>query len=113
MLFRSVYTKAAKSAVLGVPQDILAKETAVAASVARAMALGALRRSEAGVAMAVTGVAGPAPDEDGNPVGLVFVAAAQRDGRLLGAELRLEGDAQAICNAAMIRVMLLAEKLLD
>jgi PncC family amidohydrolase len=108
-----VYTKAAKSAVLGVPQDILAKETAVAASVARAMALGALRRSEAGVAMAVTGVAGPAPDEDGNPVGLVFVAAAQRDGRFLGAELRLEGDAQAICNAAMIRVMLLAEKLLD
>jgi nicotinamide-nucleotide amidase len=38
------------------------------------MAEGALHRSPAEVSVAVTGVAGPAPDEDGNPVGLVCIA---------------------------------------
>jgi nicotinamide-nucleotide amidase len=45
-----------------------------------AMAEGALERSTADVAVAVTGIAGPDPDEDGNPVGLVCIAVA-RDGR--------------------------------
>jgi len=40
--------------------------------VAEAMAIGALTRSPADIAIAVTEVAGPAPDDDGNPVGLVF-----------------------------------------
>ena len=43
------------------------------------MAEGALHRSPADVAVAITGVAGPDPDEDGNPVGLVCIAVA-RDG---------------------------------
>jgi nicotinamide-nucleotide amidase len=41
------------------------------------MAEGALARSPADVAAAITGVAGPAPDEDGNPVGLVCIAVAR------------------------------------
>jgi nicotinamide mononucleotide (NMN) deamidase PncC len=45
----------------------------------------ALRESPADIAMAVTGVAGPDPDEDGNPVGLVYISAATRDGRVRGA----------------------------
>jgi nicotinamide-nucleotide amidase len=44
------------------------------------MAEGALERSPAKVAVAITGVAGPDPDEDGNPVGLVCIAVA-RDGQ--------------------------------
>jgi len=44
------------------------------------MAEGALHRSPADVAAAITGVAGPDADEDGNPVGLVCIAVA-RDGR--------------------------------
>ena len=51
---------------------------AVSEDVACAMAEGALHRSPAKVAVAVTGVAGPAPDEDGNPVGLVCIATARR-----------------------------------
>ena len=76
-----VYTKANKIAAVGVPQDLLAVHTAVSAEVAKAMAEGGLARCPADIVVAITGVAGPDPDEDGNPVGLVFVAATSRDGR--------------------------------
>jgi nicotinamide-nucleotide amidase len=72
------YTKANKTAALGVPEEVLKAKTAVCEEVARAMAQGALQRSPADVAAAITGVAGPEPDEDGNPVGLVFIAVARR-----------------------------------
>jgi nicotinamide-nucleotide amidase len=72
------YTKAQKTAALGVPASLLQEKTAVCADVARAMAEGALRMSTAGVTAAITGVAGPEPDEDGNPVGLVCLAVARR-----------------------------------
>jgi nicotinamide-nucleotide amidase len=72
------YTKANKTAALGVPEDMLTAKTAVCEDVVRAMAEGALQRSPADVAAAITGVAGPEPDEDGNPVGLVFIAVARR-----------------------------------
>lgn len=74
------YTKANKVEALGVDAELLNAKGAVCREVAVAMAQGALRRSPADVAVAVTGVAGPDPDEDGNPVGLVCIAAA-RDGR--------------------------------
>jgi nicotinamide-nucleotide amidase len=77
------YTKTAKHAVLGVPAALLASKGAVCEEVARAMAQGALERSPADIAVAVTGVAGPAEDEDGNPVGLVHLAAARRGGAVL------------------------------
>ena len=63
------YTKAHKSCALGVPQALLREKGAVCAEVVRAMAEGALRHSHAGISAAITGVAGPEPDEDGNPVG--------------------------------------------
>ena len=44
------------------------------------MARGALKRSGADIAIAVTGVLGPEPDEDGNPVGLVYFCCARRGG---------------------------------
>ena len=47
---------------------------------ARAMAKGALGCSIADLSVSITGVAGPGPDEDGNPVGLVHIAAARRTG---------------------------------
>lgn len=75
-----VYTKDAKSEVLGVSPALLAERSAVCRDVALAMARGAIDRTSAGLAIAVTGVAGPEPDEDGNPVGLVHVAVADRAG---------------------------------
>ena len=73
-----VYTKQQKSIALGVPPALLERESAVSEAVARALAEGAFAHSKAAISIAVTGVAGPAPDEDGNPVGLVHFAAARR-----------------------------------
>jgi nicotinamide-nucleotide amidase len=73
------YTKANKVEALGVDAGLLKAKGAVCREVAVAMAEGALHRSPADVAVAITGVAGPDPDEDGNPVGLVCIAVA-RDG---------------------------------
>jgi nicotinamide-nucleotide amidase len=75
-----VYTKAAKSAVVGVPGSLIERHTAVSREVALAMARGGLERIPADVVVAITGVAGPDPDEDGNPVGLVHIAAVSRNG---------------------------------
>jgi nicotinamide-nucleotide amidase len=52
----------------------------VNARVAEQMAEGALARSPADIALAITGVLGPAPDDDGNPVGLVCFATLRRGG---------------------------------
>ena len=68
------YTKENKSKALGVSTELLKAKGAVCLDVAVEMAEGALARSPANVAVAITGVAGPEPDEDGNPVGLVCIA---------------------------------------
>jgi nicotinamide-nucleotide amidase len=73
------YTKAHKTKALGVSSELLRREGAVCGEAAIAMAEGALLRSPATLAVAVTGVAGPEPDEDGNAVGRVCIAVA-RDG---------------------------------
>jgi nicotinamide-nucleotide amidase len=72
------YTKQSKSMLLGVSEALLRSKGAVCDEVACAMAEGALERSPADIAVAITGVAGPEPDEDGNPVGLVCIAVARR-----------------------------------
>jgi nicotinamide-nucleotide amidase len=73
------YTKAQKHEALGVPKRLLA-ENSVTAKVAEAMAKGALRSSKADIGLSVTGVLGPACDEDGNPVGRVFICCLRRGG---------------------------------
>jgi nicotinamide-nucleotide amidase len=72
------YTKRHKALALGVREDVLERNGAVNEEVAVAMAEGALERSPADMSAAITGVAGPSPDEDGNPVGLVWIAIARR-----------------------------------
>jgi nicotinamide-nucleotide amidase len=72
-----VYAEDAKER-LGVPPDMLQKFGPVSEQAARLLAEAALARSEADVSVAVTGVAGPTTDDDGNPVGLVFLAASRR-----------------------------------
>jgi len=68
------YTKSAKSRMLGVSSKLLHTAGAVTEEVACAMASGALKRASAAeVAIALTGVAGPKRDDDGNPVGLVYI----------------------------------------
>ncbi|KQU54354.1 hypothetical protein ASG72_01525 [Bosea sp. Leaf344] len=75
------YTKQAKQVLLGVPEESLSTPGgAVTPDVARAMAAGALSRSNATLAVALTGVLGPACDEDDNPVGRLDIACAWEGG---------------------------------
>ncbi len=69
------YSYPSKTAVLGVAPELLAAHGAVSEPVARAMAAGALGASQAAVAVAVTGVAGPGGSE-AKPEGLVWFAVA-------------------------------------
>ncbi|WP_341703232.1 CinA family protein [Ferrovibrio sp.] len=72
------YSNAAKSSDLGVPAEVIAGHGAVSEPVARAMAEGALRRSQADIAMACTGIAGPGGGTPQKPVGRVHIAVAGR-----------------------------------
>jgi nicotinamide-nucleotide amidase len=74
------YSNAAKTDLLGVPAALIAEHGAVSEPVARAMASGALARSAAGLAVAVTGVAGPGGGSADKPVGLVWFGLAGPDG---------------------------------
>jgi PncC family amidohydrolase len=75
------YSDVVKERDLGVDRALLDRVGAVSAEVAEAMADGALHRfPEARLAVAVTGIAGPDGGSAEKPVGLTYVAAAQRDG---------------------------------
>jgi nicotinamide-nucleotide amidase len=80
------YTKSNKTCALGVSARLLNSRGAVCCEVAAAMAEGALARTPADLAAAITGVAGPDPDEDGNPVGLVCIAVARKGRKPVTAE---------------------------
>jgi len=82
------YSNAAKQAMLGVPASILERHGAVSQETADAMAAGALAMSNADLAVAITGIAGPGGGSAEKPVGLVHLAAATRDGRRVHREKR-------------------------
>ena len=73
------YSNAAKMAELNVSQDVVETFGAVSVATAWAMARGALHASDADVAVAITGVAGPGGGSPQKPVGTVVFARAERD----------------------------------
>ncbi|RZJ32560.1 MAG: CinA family protein [Brevundimonas sp.] len=70
------YSNEAKTALVGVPADLINAQGAVSEAVARAMAEGAVRHSRATISVAITGIAGPGGGSADKPVGLVHFAAA-------------------------------------
>ena len=103
------YSNAAKTAMIGVPAELIMRLGAVSAEVARAMAEGALRHSKADIALAVTGIAGPGGSTELKPVGLVHCAAASRNGNVLHQKLLL-GDIgrDGVRNATVARTISMA-----
>jgi nicotinamide-nucleotide amidase len=73
------YSNEAKIEMLGVSEDILATLGAVSEATAWAMAAGALKRSKADVAIAISGIAGPGGGSEKKPVGTVVFARALKD----------------------------------
>ena len=95
------YSNAAKTELLGVDAALIAQHGAVSEQVARAMAFGAIRHSNAQVSVAVTGVAGPAGGSFEKPVGMVWFGFSV-GGMLTSEVMRFDGDRAGI-RAATVR----------
>ena len=98
------YSKEAKQELLGIDRGLLDKNDAVSEVVARAMAEGAIERSLADVAIAVTGFAGPAGD--GCEEGLVHFALARRDGQTRHREEHFGAVGRGAVRVKSLKVML-------
>ena len=90
------YSNRAKQEMLGVREETLASHGAVSEAVARAMAEGALRHSQAQVSLAVTGIAGPEGGSPDKPVGTVWFAWAAAGRIVIARRESFQGDRTAI-----------------
>lgn len=106
------YSNEAKADLLGVDPGLIEARGAVSAEVAEAMATGALRRFEADVAVAITGIAGPDGGTEEKPVGYVCFHARLRDGRSLARDPVIPGgradvrERSALVAMHMLRILL-------
>jgi nicotinamide-nucleotide amidase len=105
-----VYSDAAKREMLGVSSASLDIHGAVSAQVVSEMARGALSKSDAQVAVAVSGIAGPGGGSDEKPVGTVFFAWARQDAEPLVQRLQFAGEREEVRHQS-VRVVL--ERLLE
>jgi nicotinamide-nucleotide amidase len=105
------YSNAAKQQALAVSASVIETFGAVSGPTAQQMAAGALHASGADLALAITGVAGPDGGSPAKPVGLVWLALAQRNGSCDALEQRFGGDREAVRRAAVaaaLRLLLAA-----
>jgi nicotinamide-nucleotide amidase len=90
------YTYISKREMLGVKEGTLEKHGAVSEQTVREMAQGALAHSHAQVAVAVSGIAGPAGGLPGKPVGTVCFAWSSKDGAPRSETKRFSGNREAV-----------------
>lgn len=100
------YTNRAKSEMVGVPGDLIADHGAVSEPVARMMAEGGLANSNAHVAVAITGIAGPGGGTPMKPVGTVHFAVARANRSVVHRHERFEGQTREAVQLAAIRTAL-------
>ena len=99
------YSNAAKSNLLGVDAALIDVHGAVSESVARAMALGAVYRTNARISVAVTGIAGPDGGSDAKPVGTVWFGWCI-DGLVYSEYQLFTGDRQQVRQASSKHALL-------
>ncbi len=99
------YSNVAKTELLGVPATTLAAHGAVSPQTVVAMAEGALARSRAGVAVAVSGIAGPAGGSSAKPVGTVWLAWAVAGRPTLSRRYLFAGDREAVRRQAVVAAL--------
>lgn len=104
------YSNASKIALLEVSAETLDKAGAVSAEVARAMADGVLKNSQAQFSIAITGIAGPTGGSAEKPVGTVWFGFARPHGKTLTHLENFSGDRESIRLAAIQTAL---QKLLD
>jgi len=105
------YANAAKEALLGVSAETLQERGAVSAECALEMAKGARRAFGAGMALSVTGIAGPAGGSAEKPVGLVFFCATCEEATVEH-EIRFSGNRDQIRRYATVAALHLMRRLL-
>lgn len=106
----AAYATDVKSSVLGVDPDLIRREGVVSAACAAAMATAARTLFAADWAVSATGVAGPA-EQDGIPVGTVYVAVAGPEAAI-GRQLALSGDRARIRSATVTEALALLREAL-
>ena len=99
------YSNAAKQELLGVKADTLRQDGAVSEAVVREMAAGALRRSHAQAALAISGVAGPSGGSPGKPVGTVCFAWVLRGGEPKTETRLYAGDRETVRRQSVIHAL--------
>jgi nicotinamide-nucleotide amidase len=102
------YSNRAKQELLGVPGDLIADLGAVSEPVARMMAEGALENSNAHVAVAVTGIAGPGGGTPMKPVGTVHIATARANQALMHREEFFEEETREAIQLGAVQAALTA-----
>jgi len=100
-----VYSDVAKQEVLDVNKPTLLRHGAVSEQTAAEMALGALARSHAQIALAVTGIAGPNGGSADKPVGTACFAWCVRDGMPLTETRHFKGDRYAVRQQSVMRAL--------
>lgn len=98
------YSNQAKTDMLGVDAALIARDGAVSAAVARAMAIGALRHAPVQAAVAVTGIAGPTGGSAAKPVGTVWFG-WNVNGQVQTELQRFDGDRAAVRAATVIHAL--------
>lgn len=99
------YSNAAKQSLLGVAPATLLEHGAVSEQTVREMASGAIARSRAQVALAVSGIAGPGGAVPGKPVGTVCFAWALPNGTLIAETHRFAGDREAVRHQTVVHAL--------
>ena len=99
------YTNDAKQEMLGVSAKTLDAFGAVSEQTVREMAAGALARSRAQVAVAVSGIAGPDGGSRTKPVGTVLLAWAEKDGSVEARAMHFRGDRDAVRRKTVIAAL--------
>jgi nicotinamide-nucleotide amidase len=100
------YSNEAKKELLGVRASTLSRHGAVSEETAREMASGALGRSRAQVALAVTGIAGPGGGTRKKPVGMVCFAWAGKKGGARSATRRFGGSRESVRRQSAVAALL-------
>ena len=103
------YSNEAKSEMLGVPPELIKGNGAVSGPVAASMASGALQRSKAALAVAVTGVAGPDGGTESKPVGTVWFGMSVRGGGGITERRVFPGDRAAVRQATVAHAFTMLE----
>ena len=96
------YSNDAKCALLGVSPMTLARHGAVSEATVAAMAEGCLERSEAEVALSISGIAGPGGGSPAKPVGTVCFGWARHGEAPQTTTCRFDGDRSAVRRQAVV-----------